>query len=147
MKRSLCAFNQTRQSFLGLNIVQADTMFTRLRGLLGHVKFTPEDGVWLTPSIGVHTIGMLFPIDVIYLDEAQRVVHLVEHLGPLRISPIRTRCSSILELRTRTIYSSNTRIGDTLLICSPEEMQIRLEDPAARFAGSGRLRGRVCSGT
>ena len=83
----------------------------------------PDEGIWLKPSNGIHTIGMLFAIDVIYLDAANRVIHLVEHLGPFRMSPIRIRCASILELRPRSIYSSNTQIGDELIICAPEEIK------------------------
>ena len=83
----------------------------------------PDEGIWLKPSNGIHTIGMLFAIDVIYLDAANRVIHLVEHLGPFRMSPIRIRCASILELQPRSIYSSNTQIGDELLICAPEEIK------------------------
>jgi uncharacterized membrane protein (UPF0127 family) len=102
-------------------------MYSRLRGLLGRIKFAPEDGLWLTPSFGIHTFGMLFPLDVVYLDSARRVTHLVEHLGPFRVSPIRPECTGLLELRTRTIYSSHTKVGDQMLICTPEEMQIHLE--------------------
>lgn len=128
MKRTFCVFNRTRESFMGLNVVPADTIFSRLKGLLGRLKFAPEDGIWVTPSRGVHTIGMHFPIDLVYLDSKNRVIHLIEHLGPFRIAPIRTECASILELRTRTIYSSHTKPGDELIICSLEEMQAKLEE-------------------
>jgi hypothetical protein len=84
---------------------------------------TPDDGIWLIPSRCVHTIGMLCAIDLIYLDSANRVLYLVEQLGPLRISPIKSKCASILVLRSRAIYSSYTQIGDELLICAPEEMK------------------------
>ena len=101
----------------------ADTLLKRLRGLLGKIRLNPVDGIWLIPSRGIHTIGMLFAIDVIYLDGANRVIHLIENLGPFRISPIRMRCASILELPSRAIYASNTRIGDELLICAPQEVK------------------------
>ncbi len=126
MRRTFCVFNRTRESFLGLNVAPANTTITRLKGLLGRVKFAPEDGLWIVPSRGVHTFGMLFPVDLVYLDEANRVIHLVEHLGPFRISPIRSGCASVLELRTRTIYSSHTRIGDQLVICQPREIHLWL---------------------
>jgi uncharacterized membrane protein (UPF0127 family) len=141
MKLKLCVFNRTRESFLGLRIACADTLTMRLTGLLGKMRLKPDDGIWLIPSRGIHTIGMLFAIDLIYLDAANRVIHLVEHLGPFRISPIRIRCASILELKSRAIYSSNTQIGDQLLICSPEEIEAYLEldqpQPAVRAVSVG----------
>ncbi|MEO8659236.1 MAG: DUF192 domain-containing protein [Bryobacteraceae bacterium] len=126
MKQTLCVFNRTRDAFLGLNVVRADTLVTSLRGLLGRIKFAPEDGLWMVPSVGIHTFGMLFPIDLIYLDRDNRVVHLAEHVGPFRISPIWRRCASVLELRALTIHYSHTKFGDQLLICSPEDLQVHL---------------------
>jgi uncharacterized protein len=122
MKRTYCVFNRTRESFLGLRVASADTLLMRLRGALGKLGLKPDDGIWLAPSRGIHTIGMLFPIDLVYLDDANRVIHLVEHLGPGRISPIRIGCASILELESRSIYSSATRVGDELIICPPEDI-------------------------
>ena len=86
----------------------------------------------MLPSQGVHTIGVLFAIDLIYLDPNHRVIHTVESLGTFRIGPIRMQCSSVLELPTRTIYSSNTEVGDELLICQPDEMQHYLEESQTR---------------
>jgi uncharacterized membrane protein (UPF0127 family) len=131
MKRTLCVFNRNREAFLGLRVARADTLIMRLKGLLGRVRLKPDDGIWLTPSCGIHTIGMLFAIDVIYLDAANRVIHLIEHMGPFRISPIRIKCAGILELKSQAIYSSNTQIGDELLICAAEEIKT--------FCGSNRL--------
>lgn len=86
----------------------------------------------MIPSQGVHTIGVLFAIDLIYLDSNYRVIHLVESFGTFRVGPIRRNCSSVLELPTRTIYSSQTQVGDELLICSPEEMEEYLKEDKAR---------------
>jgi uncharacterized membrane protein (UPF0127 family) len=138
MKRTLCVFNRNRESFLGLRVTPADTLMRRLRGLLGKIGLKPDDGVWLVPCRGTHTIGMLFAIDLIYLDAANRVIHLVEHLGPFRISPIRIGCASILELKSRSIYSSNTQIGDKLLICTPEEIRSILHEESNTGASMER---------
>ena len=123
MSRKVCVFNRTRESFLGLRVTVADTLPMRLKGLLGRIRLKPDDGIWLIPSRGIHTIGMLFAIDLVYLDAENRVIHLIENLGPFRISPLRIRCDSILELSSRTIYSSNTRVGDEILIGGPEEIR------------------------
>lgn len=123
MAQTLYVFNLTRQSFLSLGVSPADTHMARLRGLLGRMKLRRQDGLWVVPCQGIHTIGLLFPIDVIYLDERWRVIHLIEHLGPFRIAPIRRQSSSVLEMPPRTIYSSNTQVGDKLMICPPDEME------------------------
>lgn len=131
-KQRYCVFNKTRESFLSLNVAAADTHLTRLRGLLGRLRLKSDEGVWMVPSQGVHTIGVLFAIDLIYLDADHRVIHVMESFGTFRIGPIRRQCSSVLELPTRTIYSSQTQVGDELLICSPEEMERYLEESQAK---------------
>ena len=122
MNETFCVFNRARETFLSLGVARADTHFARLKGLLGRVKLRSDEGLWTIPSQGIHTICLLFPIDVIYLDADNRVIHLIENLGTFRIAPIRMESASVLQFRTRTIYSSNTQIGDELLICSPEEI-------------------------
>jgi len=120
-------FNQTGESFLGMDVRLADTPLTRWRGLLGQFRLKSGGGLWVVPSHGIHTIGLLAPIDLIYLDAQNRVIHVVEHLSPFRIAPIRLKSSGVLELPPHTIYSSQTHVGDQLLICPPEEMEAYLK--------------------
>ena len=87
------------------------------------MRLRSNEGLWVVPSRGIHTFGLMFPIDVIYLDAQFRVVHLIEDLGPLRIAPIRLNTESILELPSRSIFGSGTQVGDQLMICSPDEME------------------------
>jgi len=118
-----CVFNQTRESFLGLRVTLADTQLSRLKGLMGRLRLKSDEGVWVVPSQGVHTIGVLFPIDIIYLDAWNRVMGVKESFGAFRMGPLRLSCASVLELPVHTIYSSQTQAGDQLLICSQEEME------------------------
>jgi len=104
-------------------VAVADTPMSRLRGLLGKMRLRSNEGLWMFPSRGIHTIGLMFPIDVIYLDSQLRIVHFIESLGPLRIPSIRLQSESVLELPVRTIYESGTQIGDQLMICTPDKME------------------------
>jgi len=92
----------------------------RLRGLLGFKRLGADEGVWIVPSRGVHTIGLLFTIDLVYLDADLKVLHLVEHFRPFGIAPVKIKAQTVLELPARAIGSSRTQVGDRLLICSPE---------------------------
>jgi uncharacterized protein len=127
VRQHYCVFNKTRESFISLSVAAADTHLARLKGLVGRLRLKSDDGIWVVPSQGVHTIGVLFSIDLIYLDSDHRVVHTIESFGTFRIGPIRRNCASVLELPTRTIYSSQTHVGDELLICSPDEMKAYLK--------------------
>ena len=82
-----------------------------------------NEAVWVVPSRGIHTFGLRFTIDVVYLDAQHRVIHVIENLKPLRIAGIRWQSASVLELPARSIYGSGTQVGDRLLICSQEKMR------------------------
>ena len=130
-RRTYCVYNRTRECFLSLDVRAADTIFSRLRGFIGRLKLRSDEGIWVVPSRGVHTLGLLFPLDLIYLDEHYRVIHLVEYFPSFRIGPLKTQAESVLELPTHTIYSSQTQPGDQLVICVAEEMENRLKRDAA----------------
>ena len=125
-KEKYCVYNQTRESFLSLGVAAADTTIARLKGLIGKLTMGLDEGLWVVPSRGIHTVGVLFPLDLIYLDESYKVIHAVESFPSFRISPIIAQAASVLELPTHTIYSSQTQPGDQLVICVAEEMEHRL---------------------
>jgi uncharacterized protein len=131
-RRKYCVYNQTRECFLSLGVTAADTTFARLRGLIGRFSLKSDEGIWVVPSSGIHTLGVLVPLDLIYLDANHRVIHLVEHFPTFRIAPLRVQSESVLELATHTIYSSQTQMGDQLLICVAEEMEQRLSRATPR---------------
>ena len=140
MTQTFCVFNRTRESFLCLRAVGAFAGsfagFSRVLPRFSKVgrelwsDATPgrEDGIWQMRSPGIYAVGRLFPVDRVYLDQGNRVVQLIEHLDPLQIVPVHSRYASVLEVRIRTIYSSRTRVGDELLICFPEEVQMHWEE-------------------
>jgi len=110
------AYNQTRQTYLARELQVADTHRSRFVGLLAtrRDEFVSGKGLWIVPCRGVHTLGMRFPIDVIYLDAARAVVHVEENLVPWRLAPVRLRAASVVELPTSTIRQTNTRVGDVI---------------------------------
>jgi uncharacterized membrane protein (UPF0127 family) len=125
-KNKYCVYNTTRETFLSLGVHAADTAFTRLKGLIGRLKLAADDGLWVVPSRGVHTIGVTFPLDLIYLDADSRVIHILESFPQFHIAPLITQSASVLQLPTHTIYSSHTQVGDQMLICMANEMENRL---------------------
>jgi hypothetical protein len=120
------AFNQTRQAYLATAMAVADTHWTRLRGLLGlrSSDFRNGSGLWIVPCHGVHTLGMGFPIDVLYLDRALTVIHIQSDLQPWRIAPVRSQAASVLELPSRTAAETKTAVGDKIEITLPKDGKV-----------------------
>jgi uncharacterized protein len=109
-------YNKTKETFLALNVTVADSVLSRLVGLLGKRSLEPGGGVWIVPCNSIHTIGMLFRIDVILVDRDLKVVGLHELLRPFSVTSPNFRAESVLELPIHTIIGSKTEIGDQLVI-------------------------------
>jgi len=112
--------NLTKETWLATKVRKADKFLTRLVGLLKRTHLGPEEALWLMPSKGIHTIGMKFPIDVVFLSKDQRVVGLASGLAPYRISSVHFRSYSVLELPNGTIRKSRTELGDQLEVSLAE---------------------------
>jgi uncharacterized membrane protein (UPF0127 family) len=116
--------NLTKKTWLATKVRKADNFFTRLVGLLKRTQLAPEEALWLTPSKGIHTIGMKFPIDVIFLDKNCHVLGLTSGMAPYRISTVHMRGYSVIELPNGMIRKSRTEIGDQLEISLAETSEI-----------------------
>ena len=112
--------NLTKQTWLATKVRKADNFFTRLVGLLKRTHLGPEEALWLMPSKGIHTIGMKFPIDVVFLTKDNEVVGLISGMLPYRISSVYFRGYSVVELPNGTIRKSRTELGDKLEISLAE---------------------------
>jgi len=108
------AFNRTRTTYLATELMIARTHWTRFRGLMATdaARFRRGQGLWISPSHGVHTFAMRFPIDVVYLDRERIIIHVEEELKPWRMAAVRIQAASVLELPLGTIRESQTVLGD-----------------------------------
>jgi uncharacterized membrane protein (UPF0127 family) len=117
------AFNRTREAHLATALAIADTHWARLRGLLGLSTndFRNGSGLWIVPCHGIHTIGMGFPIDVVYLDRGLKVIGIEQEVRPWRFTPVRRQAASVLELPCGTAAKTRTVVGDTIEITLPQD--------------------------
>jgi hypothetical protein len=107
--------NLTRQTELANCIVLADRGETRRKGLLGRDRLSANEGLWIVPCEAVHTFGMRFSIDLVYLDRRCRVRKVRREVAPWKLSGCLT-AHSVLELAPGTILETQTQPGDTLEI-------------------------------
>jgi uncharacterized membrane protein (UPF0127 family) len=91
----------------------ADTGAKRRTGLLKHSKLEPGEGL-LIRTEGVHTFGMKFPIDVVFLSKARKVLKVRPNMVRARIA-LSLRAHSVLELPAGTLESTGTLTGDQLV--------------------------------
>lgn len=114
--REVFVYNKSKETFLSFRVTVADSVLSRLVGLLGKRSLKPDGGVWIVPANSIHTIGMLFPFDLVMIDKNFRVVRVKEMVRPFRIVWPKLRAESVLELPAHTIFRSRTEVGDELMI-------------------------------
>ena len=91
----------------------ASSVLKRMVGLLNRKAFAEGEGLLIDRCYGIHTIGMRFPIDVLFLDKELRVMRAVSALPPFRICIVR-QAVYVLELPVGAITHSRTAMGDQI---------------------------------
>jgi len=114
--RLVAVYNRSRDTFVGKRVEVADSSMRRLIGLLSRSSLPPGGGLLLFPSNSIHTFGMRFAIDVVFLDRELRVLGLCKAVAPYRVIWPRWKAQTVLELPVHAIESSRTEIGDELVL-------------------------------
>ena len=81
----------------------------RMRGLLGRDSLDADHGMLFPRSRSVHTIGMRFPITVVFLDAELRVLRVLA-APPGRLFLTHRRATHVLEAPA----SAHFRVGEVL---------------------------------
>jgi uncharacterized membrane protein (UPF0127 family) len=102
----------------------AESMFTRLRGLLGRKGLAEGEGLLLRPASSIHTAFMRFAIDAVFIDRENRIVKVAAELRPWRMAACRGS-RAVLELPAGEAARRGMRPGVSLT-------QVWRSEPASR---------------
>ena len=87
----------------------------RRRGLLGRAGLPPGHCLVIAPSGAIHTFGMAFAIDVLFLGRDGTVLKSYERLPPRRLAAC-WRAFAVAELPSGTISGAGIERGDRLVL-------------------------------
>jgi uncharacterized membrane protein (UPF0127 family) len=76
---------------------RADSFASRLVGLVGRRAMPPDTGLLLSRTRAVHTFGMRFALDLVWLDRAGRVIRVDEAVPPRRFAAC-AKAGAVIEL-------------------------------------------------
>lgn len=110
--------NRSKHRWIVTKVIKANTFWKRIKGWVGLCKIDPEAALWVKPCWGVHTIGMHFPVDLLFLGRNNRVLKAIPNLPKNRISPFVLQSRSVLVLPAHTVEKSRTMVGDIIDITS-----------------------------
>lgn len=91
----------------------ADSPLARMRGLLGRKELPRGEGMLLRPAASVHTALMRFPIDVVFVDGAGRVLDIAHSVRPWRAVACRG-AKAVVELAAGECSRRDLQLGDEL---------------------------------
>lgn len=91
--------------------------WTRLRGLLARPPLAGDaaEGLLIEPCNSVHTFGMAYPIDLIFLDKNNCVVGLYESVAPWSFRVARGRARKTLEMMAGGLAAFNPCMGEEFI--------------------------------
>nr|WKF59934.1 hypothetical protein HUO10_004445 [Paraburkholderia busanensis] len=98
----------------GVAVTVADTSRTRTRGLLGRDHLPANEALLIKRCGAVHTFGMRFAIDIVFLDRHQRVV-AIHHDVPKRRVLFNLRARQTLEMTAGGARRQSLSVGDSLV--------------------------------
>ena len=90
-------------------------MVARGKGLLGGRVLEPGHALVLEPAKQVHTIGLRYPIDVVFCTRDWEVLHVVENMRPLRVGRLVARAHFVVELPGGAVRGALSP-GDRLVV-------------------------------
>lgn len=100
-----------------LKLMVAATARERLRGLLGRAPLQAFEGMLLLSCRLIHTIGMRYPLDLVYLARDGRVLKVTPALAPSRMDG-HWRARHVLEMAAGEAARCRIAPGVTLPLAS-----------------------------
>ncbi|MBN1687713.1 MAG: DUF192 domain-containing protein [Candidatus Omnitrophica bacterium] len=96
-------------------VESASTFSRRLFGLLFEKSKESAPALWLVPCKAVHTCGMRWPIDLIFLSKTFQVVEICKGVKPFSWPVVCWRAHSVVEISRDHWDKDAVRVGDQLV--------------------------------
>ncbi|MDD4910630.1 MAG: DUF192 domain-containing protein [Candidatus Omnitrophica bacterium] len=106
--------NQGKGTVLAENAALADTLVSRMKGLLGKTSLHQGEGLVIAACTSIHTFFMKFSIDAVFTTRQGRVIKVLHDLQPWRLSGIYLGAYYCIELPSGTARQTRTETGDVI---------------------------------
>jgi hypothetical protein len=107
--------NQTRNLTLAEDARIANTVFLRVKGLLGEKSLPEGRALIIKPCNAIHTFFMRFAIDCLFLDRENRVLRFTPSLKPFRLSPVIFGAVTTIEFVAGSVDPKSVSTGDLII--------------------------------
>jgi len=108
--------NQATGDTVAHSVVQPKGWYGRTLGLLNRTAIDQNEGLWLDNCWGIHTVGMRFSIDVVFLDQGFCIVDIRPDVHPGCLAVARANAAHVVELRAGTCARFDLLCGDRMAL-------------------------------
>jgi len=108
--------SQTRKEKLFPELVVANTLWKRMKGLLGTKGLSENQALWIHRCNSIHTFFMNYSIDCVFVSKDLKVVDVVENIVPGRIIFPRFQASSVFEMKAGVAKAKGIYKGEELYV-------------------------------
>jgi len=109
----LYIYSERTEDLLFSNGQLVEGFFARAKGLLFRESIASDEAMIFERCKSVHTIGMMFSIDLIFLDEKKTVLKIVERLKPNRVAGC-SYANYVIEAQSGSCSSRGILVNDKL---------------------------------
>ena len=95
------------------NVCKTTNFLERMRGLLFRPQLKEDEAMLITPCGSVHTIGMRYPIDVVFVDRDWTIIKAVPDVKPWRSASC-LKAQMVLEMISGSINKWRLSDGQQL---------------------------------
>ncbi len=106
---------------LPVKVCVAKGFIERLKGLLFTKSLSPGHGMYIKPCSEVHSFGMAYALDVVFLDDQLKVIKL--DVLPKHSIRMCRGAKSVIELPECSINELGIKLGDHFSFCSELELE------------------------
>ena len=117
--------------FIAHEVRIAYSLAARLLALSRERSLPSRAGLLLSPARGIHTLGMRFAVDVVFLSRQMRVIGLAPRLRPWRVLLAPRGTGRVLELAAGQIAATGLKPGAFIVV---ESNQSQCRRPPIRFS-------------
>jgi uncharacterized membrane protein (UPF0127 family) len=93
------------------NVELANTFLTRFKGLMFRQSMADIDGMLITPCNAIHTIGMKFNIDIVFIDKQNKVTSIKSRMSKNSFTKDLS-AKHVLELPAGRLEQTDIKPGD-----------------------------------
>lgn len=94
----------------------AESHWEKFRGLMLDTSLQPDEALLIRKCNSIHCCFMRMAIDVLFIDDEGRILHIIPEMRPWTFSPIVKKARDVIECYPGTVQRTGLKVGDVLTV-------------------------------